>query len=163
MSQDCNLNPQFCTWSFVYMKYCDGDSFSGAREGTVTFNGKALSFRGHYVLEAVFDSLAANVMQAPSPWASATDVVLSGCSAGGLSTFLHTQFVHDTYLPAGANFHSVGGAALREAQSAAWALAAAAKRARKKWSDGGAEAPSKRAAAARTARNRMTAARSARA
>ena len=112
MSQDCNLNPQFCTWSFVYMKYCDGDSFSGAREGTVTFNGKALSFRGHYVLEAVFDSLAANVMQAPSPWASATDVVLSGCSAGGLSTFLHTQFVHDTYLPAGANFHSVGGAAL---------------------------------------------------
>ena len=107
MSQDCSVNPQFCTWNFVYLKYCDGDSFSGAREGTVTFNGKPLSFRGHYVLEAVFDSLAANLMKAATPWASATDIVLSGCSAGGLSTFLHTQFVHDTYLPAGARFHSV--------------------------------------------------------
>ena len=107
MSQDPGVNPQFFSWNFVYMKYCDGDSFSGAREDTVTWLGKDLHFRGHYVLEAVFDSLAANIMKAATPWASATDIVLSGCSAGGLSTFLHTQFVADTYVPAGASFHSV--------------------------------------------------------
>ena len=81
MSQDCGLNPQFCTWSFVYMKYCDGDSFSGARDSSVVFQGTTLWFRGHYILESVFDSLNANVMGAAVPFSSATDIVLSGCSA----------------------------------------------------------------------------------
>ena len=67
MSQDCGLNPQFCTWSFVYMKYCDGDSFSGARDSSVVFQGTTLWFRGHYILESVFDSLNANVREPGGP------------------------------------------------------------------------------------------------
>ena len=73
----------------------------------MTFNGVDLHFRGHHILLAVFDTLTANAMAAPSPYSAATDVVLSGCSAGGLSTFLHTQFVADTLVPKGARFHSI--------------------------------------------------------
>jgi hypothetical protein len=104
-------NPSAATLSAATLSVSatpQGNSFSGARDGVVPFSGVNLNFRGHYVMEAIFDTVAANAMKAPSPWSAATDVVLSGCSAGGLSTFLHTQFVHDTYVaPLGAKFWSI--------------------------------------------------------
>ena len=29
LSDDCTVNPDFCGWSLVYVKYCDGASFAG--------------------------------------------------------------------------------------------------------------------------------------
>jgi hypothetical protein len=87
-SDDCDLNPAFCDHTLVYIKYCDGDSFSGAREGVVTVGDKDLHFKGHYILEAVMLDLLQNY-----GLGDATDVVLTGCSAGGLSTFLHSDYV----------------------------------------------------------------------
>lgn len=103
----CTNNPQFCNWNIVYLMYCDGDSFSGNRPQPLVFNGKPLYMRGHSIMEQVFTMVMTNAINAPTPYSQATDVVLSGCSAGGLSTFLHTDFVHDNYLPAGAKFWSV--------------------------------------------------------
>lgn len=50
-----------------------------------------------------------NNISAPVPYSQATDVVLSGCSAGGLAAYLHTDYVHDNYVPTGAIFHSMPG------------------------------------------------------
>ena len=67
-------------------------SFSGAREGTVHVDetDQDLHFRGHYILEAVLTDLVAK-----QGMGSVTELVLSGCSAGGLSTFLHSDFVEE--------------------------------------------------------------------
>ena len=33
VSSDCGVNPAFCTFNQVFFKYCDGNSFSGLRQG----------------------------------------------------------------------------------------------------------------------------------
>jgi len=46
----------------VYLKYCDGNSFSGARDGSVTVEetDQDLFFRGSFILDAVIEDLVAN-------------------------------------------------------------------------------------------------------
>jgi len=81
-----SVNPMMYNWNTVMMQYCDGGSFSGNNETVTTYQGTPLYFRGKRVREAVYDSLIAT-----ASLANATDVVISGCSAGGLATFLHTD------------------------------------------------------------------------
>ena len=91
MSDNCDVNPDFCNFHRVYMPYCDGDSFSGNREEAVVVKGKPLYFRGHRVLRAVLDTLVRD-----HGLGTAKEVLLTGCSAGGLSTFRHADYVHAT-------------------------------------------------------------------
>ena len=81
----------------VYLKYLDGNSFSGMRDGPVMFNnGTAevpLYFRGRAIIDAVIDSLKRNVMNAPTSITAAHHIVETGCSAGGLATYLHADYV----------------------------------------------------------------------
>lgn len=51
----------------------------------VPVSNSTIFYRGHRILRAVIDNLTATVL------AGASDVVVSGCSAGGLSTFLHAD------------------------------------------------------------------------
>jgi STAM-binding protein len=96
LSNDPSVNPQFANWNMVWMKYCDGNSFAGALSTPISYNnGTAnvpLNFRGHYILEAVVDSLYKNTMNAPVPFTQSYDIVLTGCSAGGLATYLHSDW-----------------------------------------------------------------------
>jgi len=69
----------------VYLKYCDGGSFSGNNETVSSYKGRELFYRGKRNREAAYASLLTKGLT------SATDVVVSGCSAGGLATFLHTD------------------------------------------------------------------------
>eukprot|EP01116_Phalansterium_solitarium_P022130 TRINITY_DN7194_c0_g1_i1.p1 TRINITY_DN7194_c0_g1~~TRINITY_DN7194_c0_g1_i1.p1 ORF type:complete len:417 (-),score=140.35 TRINITY_DN7194_c0_g1_i1:98-1348(-) len=94
LSCSCSDNPLFCNYNMVLLQYCDGNSFSGNRAEPIVYNGDQIYFRGHSVLEAVLQDLAT----LPN-WNQANKVLLSGCSAGGLSTFLHADFV-GTQLPA---------------------------------------------------------------
>jgi len=61
-SSDCEVNPTFCDYNMVYLKYCDGNSFSGARDGSVTVEetDQDLFFRGSFILDAVIEDLVAN-------------------------------------------------------------------------------------------------------
>eukprot|EP00966_Prymnesium_polylepis_P063037 1463027-Prymnesium_polylepis.1 len=84
MNGDCGINPDFCQFNRVYLKYCDGNSFSGNRADPVYVAGptsgkspKPLYFRGRRILDAVLDTLAADY-----GLRTATDVLLTGCSAG---------------------------------------------------------------------------------
>lgn len=91
MSPDCDVNPTFCDANKVYMKYCDGDSFSGARDDALEVADGPVSpiyFRGHEILMGTLETLL-------SDWGleDAEEVLLTGCSAGGLATYLHTDMV----------------------------------------------------------------------
>ena len=89
-SMDPSFNPLMYNWNMVYFKYCDGNSFSGNNSTATTLYDDAekknvtLFFRGkHILLAGMADLLGQRGMN------QATDVVISGCSAGGLSTYLH--------------------------------------------------------------------------
>ncbi len=71
------------------MPYCDGASFSGTLLEPVRYNATlSLHFRGRFVLQAVFAALAAR-----HGLTRATEVLLKGCSAGGMAVLLHADFV----------------------------------------------------------------------
>lgn len=92
MSSDCGINPDLCSFNRVYMKYCDGNSFSGNRHEPLKVIGgdgkeKLLYFRGRRIVDAVLQTLLALGL------GRAETVHLTGCSAGGLATYLHTDYV----------------------------------------------------------------------
>ena len=79
-------NPMMYNWNKVFMKYCDGGSFSGNNDTVQPYKGATLHWRGKRIREAAYAELMAN-----HGLKDATDAVISGCSAGGLATFLHTD------------------------------------------------------------------------
>ncbi|CAA7403378.1 unnamed protein product [Spirodela intermedia] len=81
LSSDESENPDFYNWNRVKIRYCDGASFGGDsvyRNGTTV-----LHFRGQRIWEAIIADLL------PKGLGLAEKALLSGCSAGGLATFLH--------------------------------------------------------------------------
>ncbi|RLN17378.1 hypothetical protein C2845_PM02G20700 [Panicum miliaceum] len=71
----------FYNWNRVKLRYCDGGSFSGDSEYK---NGSSvLYFRGQRIWDAIITDLLQKGL------AKAKNVLLSGCSAGGLATFFH--------------------------------------------------------------------------
>jgi len=100
MSDNCDSNPDFCNFNRVHLVYCDGNSFSGDRDEPVVVTGldgkqKKLYFRGKRILDAVLSKLLTMGLD------KAENVLLTGCSAGGLATFLHTDYVHNFLKSAG--------------------------------------------------------------
>lgn len=94
MSDDCIVNPDFCNFNRVHMVYCDGNSFSGNRDEPLAVTGldgkqKLLYFRGKRIIDATLQTLMTMGLD------TAENVLLSGCSAGGLATFLHTDYVYN--------------------------------------------------------------------
>lgn len=94
MGDDCKKNPDFCNFNRVHMVYCDGNSFSGNRDEPLLVTGldgkqKPLYFRGKRIIDATLQTLLTLGLD------KADRVLLTGCSAGGLATFLHTDYVHD--------------------------------------------------------------------
>ena len=83
---DSKVNPMMYNWNHVFMRYCDGGSFSGNNETTQEYNGTTLHWRGSRIRESFQEDLFAK-----RGLDTATDVVISGCSAGGLATYLHTD------------------------------------------------------------------------
>ncbi|XP_026379749.1 pectin acetylesterase 9-like [Papaver somniferum] len=90
MSKNASLNPDFYNWNRVKINYCDGGSFSG---DSMYQNGTdILYFRGQRIWKAIVDDLL------PKGLNVADKALLSGCSAGGLATFLHCDNF-TSYLP----------------------------------------------------------------
>lgn len=88
MSNDCELNPQFCKFRKIFFAYCDGASFTGTTSFTV--GGKTLYSHGNAIVDAVLDHAMKH-----HDLHLASEVIVSGCSAGGLASILHTNRVHD--------------------------------------------------------------------
>ena len=93
MSADCASNPDYCNFNRVHMAYCDGNSFSGNADMPITVNGEKIYFRGRRIIDAVIETLTEKYN-----FGAAETVLLTGCSAGGLATYLHTDYVQ-TQMP----------------------------------------------------------------
>jgi hypothetical protein len=83
-STDPATNPQMFNWASVFLRYCDGQSFAGASK--MLHGSSLLHFSGSGVLDAMIAQLIAN-----HSLGNATDVVIGGASAGGLSVYLHAD------------------------------------------------------------------------
>ncbi|KQK19774.1 pectin acetylesterase 5 [Brachypodium distachyon] len=81
-SNDHRQNSDFYNWNKVFIRYCDGASFSGDAEGEDQ-DGTKLFFRGLRIWEAVIDELMEKGL------ANAKQALLAGCSSGGLAVLLH--------------------------------------------------------------------------
>jgi len=77
-------NPLMYNWNAVELRYCDGASLSGDKATPTHVSNNTLHFRGRAILDAEIKSILND-----RGMSKATDVVVSGCSAGGLATFLH--------------------------------------------------------------------------
>jgi len=94
-STNQTLNPLMYNWNLAYFSYCDGSSFSGNNLTVTNYKGVDLYFRGFLNLKAYHSDLIKN-----KNLNSGTDFIISGCSAGGLATYLHVDFWADI-LPKG--------------------------------------------------------------
>ena len=92
LNNDPDVNPAFANYSAVFVPYCDGASFSGNRDDPITVKDKKIYFRGHRILNAVLSALIQNeqIDQAEA-------IILTGCSAGGLATYLHLDYVQSMF------------------------------------------------------------------
>ncbi|XP_038709101.1 pectin acetylesterase 9-like isoform X1 [Tripterygium wilfordii] len=81
LSNNASRNPDFYNWNRVKLRYCDGASFAG--NSNYDNGTSVLYFRGQKIWEAIIHDLL------PKGLGSARKALLSGCSAGGLATFLH--------------------------------------------------------------------------
>jgi hypothetical protein len=115
---DAAASPLMAGWNHVLLAYCDGAYFNGDIADGINVTTPAanhdnhnsnddngddskntsssanknvtstLFFAGRHVLDAVLDDLALR-----HGMSNATDVVLGGCSAGGIATFAHLDYV----------------------------------------------------------------------
>ena len=77
--------PPFNEFRIVYAKYCDGGSWAGNSSQVV--GNTTLFYRGRPMLDALLDILLGMGLK------SADELLYSGCSAGGLTTYIHTDYV----------------------------------------------------------------------
>ncbi|XP_024314061.1 pectin acetylesterase 5 isoform X3 [Brachypodium distachyon] len=82
LSDDEAQNPDFYDWNKVKIRYCDGASFSGNVKDEFQ-NGTKFFFRGQRIWKAVMDELLLKGLK------HAKQAFLTGCSAGGLATYIH--------------------------------------------------------------------------
>ena len=91
MAVDPATNPAFHSWTMVFLRYCDGSSMSSDRAAPLaepTAPNGTIWFRGRPNLRAQLALLVAE-----HGLGEATEVVLSGGSAGGLAVYYHLDFV----------------------------------------------------------------------
>jgi len=125
LSDNQTENPDFYNWNVAYIKYCDGASFTGNVANPVDWKGSTIYFRGLKVLQANLAALLHAGMN------SASEVILTGCSgqlygctplymyslssslsfptAGGLATYLHTDYVK-SILPSSVKYRAMADA-----------------------------------------------------
>ena len=88
-SMNCSINPEFCGFNRVFLKYCDGGSQAGYRKDPWTApDGERVFIRGQRILSAALAALSQE-----SGMSNAREVLLTGCSAGGASTYMHADAV----------------------------------------------------------------------
>lgn len=94
-------NPDFYDASMVELLYCSSDEWSGAKSSPSAFNSQdptTWNFQGHAILNAVIADLKAS-----HNFSAATDIMLTGQSAGGVGVFLNVNSVAKL-VPSGARF-----------------------------------------------------------
>ena len=76
-------NPLMWNWNVVYLFYCDGGSWTGSRSSAYRADNSTLHFHGKDIRDGVQEMLMTKL-----GLDRATDVVISGASAGALAVYL---------------------------------------------------------------------------
>jgi hypothetical protein len=85
--------PPFDTATLVYALYCDGGSWAGNAKDPVmakpnsTAPPQKIWYRGRPLLDALYDHLLAAGL------AQASEFLFAGCSAGGLTVYMHADYI----------------------------------------------------------------------
>ena len=81
--------PAFANHTAVYAMYCDGGSWTGNVSAPVrTASGATIYYRGRLLLDAMLDNLLDK-----QGMSRAAHLLYGGCSAGGLTAYLHVDYV----------------------------------------------------------------------
>mmetsp|Transcript_65073 Transcript_65073/g.167785 ORF Transcript_65073/g.167785 Transcript_65073/m.167785 type:complete len:334 (+) Transcript_65073:282-1283(+) len=88
-------NPLMWNWNHVMLRYCDGAYFSGTRQKPVLVKGTSVHYQGYYITTGLLEDLGARYKLRAS-----SDVVFSGCSAGGIRIYAHLDALR-AMLPSG--------------------------------------------------------------
>ncbi|CAI7778250.1 unnamed protein product, partial [Closterium sp. NIES-54] len=106
LSSSRKTNPDFFNWNLVYIRYCDGASFIGNVDEPIRdHEGKPqIYMRGRRVFESIISHL-----QTHHGMRSASHVLLSGCSAGGLAALLLCDSLADWMRRESGELEGVGG------------------------------------------------------
>ena len=91
LSNQVKYNPDFYNWTKVFVPYCDGASFTGNREKPLKVKNKLLYFRGRRILDALLDELLRRGID------KASEIILSGRSAGALSAIIHADYIRTRF------------------------------------------------------------------
>lgn len=86
-------NPLMYNWNTIWMIYCDGSSFTGNNFTIYRYGEQNLYFRGHQNLKEGMLAL-----QTEYGLDKASDIVLSGCSAGGLAVYLNNDYIVNNFV-----------------------------------------------------------------
>jgi hypothetical protein len=86
LSSNASMNPFLYTWTKIFLPYTDGGSQVGDLADPVAVGKQTIYYRGARIRDACIAYLLAS-----GGLADATDVIISGGSAGGLSTYLHAD------------------------------------------------------------------------
>eukprot|EP00040_Diaphanoeca_grandis_P005613 m.33699 g.33699 ORF g.33699 m.33699 type:complete len:393 (+) comp16857_c2_seq1:74-1252(+) len=77
----------FSEFTIMFVMYCDGGSLSGNVSEPVNVDGQLVYYRGRRLLDGVIDYALSEGLS------NADELLFSGCSAGGLTTYLHADYV----------------------------------------------------------------------
>ena len=91
LAQAGTANARLATWNRVFVPYCSQDLWTGQR-AAASDETYGYFFAGHHILAAVFDAL-----EAAGGLASATDIVLTGESAGGIGVWPNVDYLAGRY------------------------------------------------------------------
>ncbi|CAH3194869.1 unnamed protein product [Porites evermanni] len=84
-------NPDFYTWTSVFIRYCDGASFTGDRAHPLEVNNRKLYFRGRRILDAVLDEFLRRGIN------HASEIIVGGRSAGALTAMIHSDYIRKRF------------------------------------------------------------------
>lgn len=87
ISPDPAVNPLFFDANIAYLGYCDGGSYAGTVAEPQVVGNATIYYRGRHILDAFLDK----VLSAGA--SAASEVVISGCSAGGLAVYIHADYI----------------------------------------------------------------------
>ena len=113
MDRNASGNP-FATWTYVYVPYCTGDLHGGIHTATYTSGAASQEFHhnGHINALRDLDRVAAT-------WSTATQVVVSGSSAGGYGALINFADARNHWPAAKAYLVDDSGPPLEETSSSA--------------------------------------------
>ena len=99
LGRNSTTNPQFYTWNVAFLHYCDGASFGSNRQAPINITKPDGTKQQIYMRgRSNFDALISDLLLHHG-MDMATDIILSGGSAGGLAVFYNLDHLAKDLLP----------------------------------------------------------------